>query len=129
MDKVFNHENWREGWGNSVDISKEEIRKFSSKEILEKIKLFTNYYSPVWIAMLAVLEERKEPEVGRELIEFLRTCTGESDFTKREHLVQSIFKIFNIDNLILSTLITGPSNDFSINYFKLGIRRLLEIIG
>jgi hypothetical protein len=129
MTKSLNKEDWKEGWEHSVHISIDEVRKLSSNEIIEKIKQLNNPNSPVWAALWSVLGERKERDIGLQLIEVLKEYTVPADFIKRAHCSMAIFKIFDIENLILSNLITGPSNDFNLNYFKLGIKRLQEITG
>ena len=127
---MVNSEDWHEGWEYSVTLAIAEMRKFSSAELLEKIKVGNDPSEIVNVAMWMVIEERKERNIGFQIVELLQGVAIPSDFMKRERCVSAIFKIFEIENLSLHTLITGPSNnDFNMSYFKLGIRRLKEIIG
>lgn len=122
--KKRTEENWKKGFEEAADAYIKEIKAKSSNEIIKEIKIFNNPYDPKWIAMWVILRERKERDIGLELINVLESYDHPTDFIKREHCVQAIFEIYEIDDLALSTLITGPSNDFNMNYFKLGVKFL-----
>ncbi|MDQ6755844.1 MAG: hypothetical protein M3004_02820 [Bacteroidota bacterium] len=122
--KHRSEEDWKEGFEQAADLYINEIKKQPSDEIIAEIRKLNNPYDPKWVAMWSILGERKERAIGFKLINILESYDNAASFIKREHCVQAIFKILEINDFALSILITGPTNDFNLNYFKLGIKLL-----
>jgi hypothetical protein len=128
MKIKLNEESWRNSYGDSVEFYMKKNINYTSNEILDLILKNNDPYKPEWLSFWIVLEQRKEKEIVIKLLKVLESYINPVEFTQRSHCLKTIFGISGINNASLSTLITGPSNDFNINYFKLGIRQIRMLI-
>lgn len=123
-----NRIDWKEKWEQQADTYSERYHDVPDKEIIVRIQALNDPYSPEWVALWNVLAGRKDTSTGHRLIQLLATYDQKNEFLKRVHCLKAIFKIFDIENMPLQHLISGPSNDFNENYFRLGMKTLESLI-